>query len=164
MPLVINNLRIDTHAYTQHTHTHTFLRHKKPGAPAEGLFKKWYRSTFNYELLICDPAWENHAYLYTKYTSLHYIQYLTFCVSCARPVNCIGFWIVSCPFSKRFIDSYSMFMQKVIKLWSLKKLPKKFCVYISTVFSCRVTYNDLLILGLHYLVFRLFTGLVKGNL
>ena len=47
--------------------------------------------------------------MYTKYTSLHYFNYLTFCV---RYTNSIGFPIVSSTISKSFIDTLRMFRQK----------------------------------------------------
>ena len=43
--------------------------------------------------------------MYTKYITLHYFNYLTFCVSYTSSVNCIGFPIVSCTISKSFIDT-----------------------------------------------------------
>ena len=43
--------------------------------------------------------------MYTKYTSLHYFSYLSFCVSFTSSINCIGFPIVSCTISKSFIDT-----------------------------------------------------------
>ena len=43
--------------------------------------------------------------VYTKYTTLHYFNYLTVYVSYTSSVNCIGFPIVSCTISKSFIDT-----------------------------------------------------------
>ena len=47
---------------------------------------------------------EKNMLIYTKYTTSHYFNYLTFCVSYSRSVKCIGFSIVSCTISKSFID------------------------------------------------------------
>ena len=38
--------------------------------------------------------------VYTKYTSLHYLNYLSFCVRHTGSANCIGFPIVCCTISK----------------------------------------------------------------
>ena len=43
--------------------------------------------------------------MYTKYAPLHYFNYLAFCVSYTRSVNCIGFLIVSCTINKSFIGT-----------------------------------------------------------
>ena len=43
--------------------------------------------------------------MYTKYTSLHYVDYLNICVSYTSSVNCIGFPIVNCTITKSFIDT-----------------------------------------------------------
>ena len=54
--------------------------------------------------------------MYTKYTSLHYFNYLTFCVSYTSSVNCIEFIIVFCTITISFIDT--LFLDK--KLLKLK--------------------------------------------
>ena len=61
--------------------------------------------------------------MYTNYISLHYFNYLTFCVSYTSSVNCIGFSIVSCTISKCFIDTLSLD----------KKLLKGQCVGIEAI-------------------------------
>ena len=43
--------------------------------------------------------------MYTNYTSIHYFNYLTFCVSYTSSVNCIEFPIVSCTISKSIINT-----------------------------------------------------------
>ena len=43
--------------------------------------------------------------MYTKYTYLHYFNYLNFCVSYTSSVNCIRFPIVNCTINKSFIDT-----------------------------------------------------------
>ena len=61
--------------------------------------------------------------MYTNYISLHYFNYLTFCVSYTSSVNYIGFPIVSCTINKCFIDTLSLD----------KKLLKGQCVGIEAV-------------------------------
>ena len=72
----------------------------------------------------------------TKYTSLHYFNYLTFCVSYTSSVNCIGFTIVSCTISQKF-HWCVMLGQKVIKIQCLKSHARKHC------FSSQVTYTSI---------------------
>ena len=52
--------------------------------------------------------------MYTKYISLHYFNYLSFCVSHTDSVNCIGFLIVSCTNSNIFIDTLCL-VKKLLK-------------------------------------------------
>ena len=51
---------------------------------------------------------EKTMFMHTNYTSLHYFNYLTFCVSYISSVNCIGFHIVNCTIGKTFIDTLSL--------------------------------------------------------
>ena len=74
----------------------------------------------------------------TKYISLHYSTYHTFCTSYMSSVSCIKFPIVCCISDKNFIDKLRMFREKVMKLQSSKS--GQFYVHISPIFSCRVTY------------------------
>ena len=97
----------------------------------------WYQSLF-LPLTLNNQFVTQHEktmLMYTKYTSLHYFSYLTFCVSCASSVNCIGFPMVSCTIIKSFIDT--MLRQEVVKVQSLKKL--YFCVH-KHCSSCQVIF------------------------
>ena len=70
--------------------------------------------------------------LCTQIHLLYYFNYLTFCVSYTSSVNCIWFQIVHCTIRKSCIDKLCL-EKKLLKFKS-----NKFCVHISTVFSCRV--------------------------
>ena len=64
------------------------------------------RSSTQHNKLVQNMTWhEKTMLMYTNYISLHYFNYLTFCVSYTSSVNCIGFPVVSCTISKSFIDT-----------------------------------------------------------
>ena len=64
--------------------------------------------------------------MYTKYTSLHYFNYLSFCV-CHTCLNCTGFPIVSCTISKSFINTLRL-VKKLLTFKVLKSC-QILCVY-----------------------------------
>ena len=100
---------------------------------------------FAYDALQCIMVtWhEKTMLMYTKYTSLHYLNYLNFCASFTTFVNCIEFIIAFCTITIRFIDTLSL-DKKLLNSKSKKVV--KFCVHISTVFSCWVTIIIILLL------------------
>ena len=67
---------------------------------------------------------EKTMFMYTKYTSLHYFNYLTYCVSYTRSYNCIGFPIVGCTVSQSFIDT--LYLDNKLKS---KKVVKTLCAH-----------------------------------
>ena len=57
--------------------------------------------------------------MYTKYTSLRYLDYLASCASFTTSVNCIEFIIVFCTISISFIDTLYL-DKKLLKIQNLK--------------------------------------------
>ena len=53
-------------------------------------FFTFFANHLVYNLNLYVTRHEKAMLIYTKYTSLHYFNYLTFCVSYTRSVNCIA--------------------------------------------------------------------------
>ena len=76
--------------------------------------------------------------MYTKYTSLYYSMYLTLFVRYTSSVNCMKFSTVYRSSCKRLIDKLRLTTE--LRNFKVQKVVN-FCVHISSIFSCQVTYR-----------------------
>ena len=82
---------------------------------------------------------EKTGLMYTKYTSSYYGLYLLYCSTYQSSVNCYRF-AMKCYING---DNFIRLLFLLIKLFKFEsKNVLKFCVHISPIFSCRVTYTD----------------------